>query len=244
MVLTNLQRRELHAGIYEYLMSQGPAFEDAALALAEADPSCNISSTTTTIDENNTNDDISVSSRHSIRSTYSTGGLTVASTASSSLNRITNTPVLERKWTAVPRLQKKIFELEKIIKSTRRMGLGGSGSTPGGGSQKGIIGNGNGNGSEERRMLPRPPCNHELRGHSRVISCVAIHPTSTVAVSGSDDAMIKVRSLEICLKAKKTKMIFFAPLLFSSLTALPTSLPAFVVKSLSLTYPISVFTKP
>ncbi len=219
MVLTNLQRRDLHAGIYEYLLSQGPAFEDAALALAEADPSCvrerDISSMTidehNTTNNNNNDDDASVtsmSSRMSLRSNYSTGGLTVAS-SSTALNKIASTPMLERKWTAVPRLQKKILELEKIIRSNRGLrNISGAGGGAGGGNSNGssrsihggggkgiVLTGGSGIGIEERRMLPRPPSNYELKGHTGVISCVAIHPTSTVAVSGSEDGTIKVRTL-------------------------------------------------
>ena len=196
MVLTSNQRRDLHAGIYEYLMAQGPAFEDAALALSEADPSCvreNMSLSSMTIDENNISDDASVSSRMSIRSTYSTGGLTVASTSSTALNKIANTPTLERKWTAVPRLQKKILELEKIIRSNR--GIRSANMNGQGGSGRGIVLTGGVANNEERRMLPRPPCNFELKGHTGVIACVAIHPTSTVAASGSEDGMIKVSEL-------------------------------------------------
>ena len=38
MVLTDRQREDLHAGIYEYLVSRGEAFEEAAKAFALADP--------------------------------------------------------------------------------------------------------------------------------------------------------------------------------------------------------------
>ncbi len=201
MVLTNLQRRDLHIGIYEYLLSQGPAFEEAANALAQADPSCipinnNDSGINGTIDENDVSDDASISSRLSTRSMYSTGGLTVASistSSSSSLTKMANLPVLERKWTAVPRLQKKILELEKIIRTNRGIMMG---KFPPGGGSRGVVTVVGGNGSEvERRMLPRPPCSYELKGHSGVITCVAIHPTSTVAISGSEDGMVKVRGI-------------------------------------------------
>lgn len=188
MVLTNLQRRELHAGIYEYLLSQGPAFDDAAQALAEADPTCVTSHGAThngTIDENDVSDDASVSSR------FSLGGVSIASTSSSAaLSRISNTPVLERKWTAVPRLQKKIIELERVIRANRGLGKGINGTSGGMAGSRGIVLTGAVIG--DRRMLPRPPCNYELKGHSGVVICVAIHPTSTVAISGSEDGMIKV----------------------------------------------------
>lgn len=200
MVLTKRQRGDLHAGIYEYLLSQeGPHFDEAAAALAEADPSCVRSSgtplsrqTSTTsngsvslshlLSNGNTTappidaDDMSVSSRLSLSSRYST--LSMRSTSSSSANL----PVLERKWTAVPRLQKKVLELERTLAANAKLfahrGTGGGMVAPGS--------------NVERRKLPRPPCSHTLQGHSGVVSCVAIHPTFTLAVSGSEDGTIKV----------------------------------------------------
>ena len=196
MVLTNKQRRDLHSGIYEYLLSQGPSFGDAAHALAEADPSScgtDTSAGNHTVDEH-VSDDASISSLSSHRSMYSTGGLTVASTKSSSatLNRMSNTPVLERKWTAVPRLQKRILELEKIIRANSKMRMVGSSTAGAGGNGKGMVFNA-ADSNMERKMIPRPPCQFGLKGHTGVIACVAIHPTSPVAISGSEDGMIKVR---------------------------------------------------
>lgn len=88
------------------------------------------------------------------------------------------------------------MELEKLIRSNRGLMMNGNGSSHGGGNgdgKKGLVMMGmGGSGAGERRMLPRPPCNYELKGHAGVISCVAVHPTFTVAVSGSEDGTIKV----------------------------------------------------
>lgn len=187
MVLTNRQRSDLHSGIYEYLLSQdGEAFEQAAAALAEADPSC-VKSTkigslppiaageATAID-----DDSSVGSRMSVSSRVSTASYMSTMTTS----RAGSTTILEKKWTAVPRLQKKVLELERTLASNSKMyshrSAGGIGMVV----DRSAAG--------ERRMLPRPPCNFTLQGHSGVVSVVAIHPLYTIAASGSEDGTIKL----------------------------------------------------
>jgi platelet-activating factor acetylhydrolase IB subunit alpha len=154
MVLTDRQRNDLHAGIYEYLRSRGgEAFQRAADAIAEADPEACQSKT-----KNGTN------------------GTDAAPPEKIS----TVTPLLEKKWTAIPRLQKKVMELERVAaQSTKihahRVGTTGDASTTG-----------------QRRMLPRIPCQHAMSGHSAVVTTVALHPVFTVVASGSEDGTIKV----------------------------------------------------
>mmetsp|Transcript_36876 Transcript_36876/g.75149 ORF Transcript_36876/g.75149 Transcript_36876/m.75149 type:complete len:158 (+) Transcript_36876:370-843(+) len=104
----------------------------------------------------------------------------------------TSTPILEKKWTAVPRLQKKVLELERAAAQSAKihahragLGLGGEGSGGGGA--------GGGGAGTNRRMIPRPPAVHTLKGHQGVVTCVAVHPVYTVAVSGSEDGTVKVR---------------------------------------------------
>lgn len=152
MVLTDRQRADLHAGIYEYLRhQQGDAFQDAADAFAKADP---IAASDGASNKNN-------------------GGII--------------TPLLEKKWTAIPRLQKKVLELErqathnaKIHAHRSSLGLSnGPTGTPGDG-----IGG--------RRMLPRLPASNTLRGHSMGVTCVCVHPVFTMVVSGSEDGTIKI----------------------------------------------------
>lgn len=157
MVLTDRQRTDLHAGIYEYLLSQpGEGFAKAAAALADADPdACKNGGSSVTTNGTGAADEF----RSSV------GGASV--------------PLLEKKWTAVPRLQKKVLELERTAAQNAKMyahrtGDGSSGQTG------------------PRRMLPRPPAVHTLQGHSAVVSTVAVHPVFTVAVSGSEDGTIKV----------------------------------------------------
>lgn len=142
MVLTDRQRDDLHAGIYEYLVSRGEAFEAAAKAFAEADPP----------------------------------------SAGKKTNNVGKTPLLEKKWTAIPRLQKKVLELERIVAQNAKIHAHRSGEGGEGGSANGV----------SRRMLPRLPCSNTLAGHSAPVTCVKVHPVFTVVVSGSEDGTIKV----------------------------------------------------
>lgn len=143
MVLTDRQRADLHAGIYEYLLSrEGEAFAKAASALQEADPEA----------------------------------------CSKAKEKKDATPLLEKKWTAIPRLQKKVLELERTAAQNAKIHAhrtgGAAGAAAGGGGA--------------RRMLPRLPCTHTLQGHSAVVATVQVHPVFTVVVSGSEDGTIKV----------------------------------------------------
>ncbi|GAX15713.1 platelet-activating factor acetylhydrolase [Fistulifera solaris] len=137
MVLTDRQRTDLHAGIYEYLRSRpGEAFQKAADALAEGDPEA------------------------------------CGKTNGSSASKI---PLLEKKWIAIPRLQKKVLELERQAAESvkihaHRVDAGGG----------------------QRRLLPRFPPTHTLKGHSMGVTAIALHPDYTVVVSGSEDGTIKI----------------------------------------------------
>lgn len=142
MVLTDRQREDLHAGIYEYLLSRGDDYAAAAEAFAAADPAA----------------------------------------SGKKMNNVGKTPLLEKKWTAIPRLQKKVLELERVVAQNAKIHAHrtGAGVENGGGS------------SVQRRMLPRLPCSHTLQGHAASVTCVQVHPVFTVVVSGSDDGTIKV----------------------------------------------------
>ena len=150
MVLTDRQREDLHAGIYEYLVSRGEAFEDAAKAFAIADPKASDKKT----------------------------------------NNVGKTPLLEKKWTAIPRLQKKVLELERTVAQSAKIHAHRTGGDENGSSV---------NGGVSRRMLPRLPCSNTLAGHSAPVTCVKVHPVFTVAVSGSEDGTIKVSFIVLLL---------------------------------------------
>ena len=90
-----------------------------------------------------------------------------------------HTPILEKKWTAIPRLQKKVLELEKQAAQSAKI-------------HAHRVGGGSTEDATTRRMLPRLPATHTLAGHSMAVTSCAVHPVFTVAVSGSEDGTIKV----------------------------------------------------
>lgn len=170
MVLTERQRSDLHAGIYEYLLSRGSDYAVAAETFAAASGVASDDTNKTDDDENDNGDDKKKKSR---RSTTSGG------------------PILEKKWTAVPRLQRRVLELERQVATNDRLhahraggaaadGCGGDGSTNNNTMMPG----------RERRMLPRPPAVHTLQSHSAVVTSVALHPVYTMAASASEDGKI------------------------------------------------------
>ena len=99
------------------------------------------------------------------------------------------TPLLEKKGTAVPRLQKKVLELERAAAQSAKIHAHRAGAGAAG------VGGVGGSASGSRRMIPRPPAVHTLKGHQGQVTCVAVHPVYTVAVSGSEDGTVKVGAL-------------------------------------------------
>jgi len=86
--------------------------------------------------------------------------------------------LLEKKWTSVIRLQKKIMDLEarnaQLLEelSTARLNPAST--------------------RNNADWLPRAPARHTLTGHRSPITRVAFHPLYTVCASASEDASIKV----------------------------------------------------
>jgi platelet-activating factor acetylhydrolase IB subunit alpha len=180
MVLTDRQRTDLHAGIYEYLLSR-PGFTKVASALAEVDPDAiaryhelhpsNSNSSNQNGHAHYSNNDNN--NNHSSSSTTAT---------SHSL-----TPLLEKKWTAIPRLQKKVLELERTAAYNAKIH-----------AHRDVVSPGSAN-HNERRLLPRLPCQYTLQGHAAVVTTVAVHPVYTIVVSGSEDGTIKVSTVLLSL---------------------------------------------
>mmetsp|Transcript_13755 Transcript_13755/g.20343 ORF Transcript_13755/g.20343 Transcript_13755/m.20343 type:complete len:117 (-) Transcript_13755:1282-1632(-) len=72
--------------------------------------------------------------------------------AKSESSSSSTTPLLEKKWTAVPRLQRKVLELERAVSTNASYHAHRSSIT------SGTVSNGNSNeGDGNRRMIPRPP---------------------------------------------------------------------------------------
>ncbi|KAF8561074.1 hypothetical protein P879_08642 [Paragonimus westermani] len=105
--------------------------------------------------------------------------------------------LLEKKWTSVIRLQKKVLDLEAKLQEAERefqsmqaaSGYGPPGAAPG----SGLIGRGDRRGVD---AIPRPPAKFTLTGHRSPITRVVFHPHYNVFVSASEDSTIKVWDYE------------------------------------------------
>ncbi|KAK5662636.1 hypothetical protein OQA88_8550 [Cercophora sp. LCS_1] len=91
--------------------------------------------------------------------------------------------LLEKKWTSVVRLQKKIMDLE-----SRNHALQGelSNATPTSRQNKDPV-----------AWLPKSPARHTLQSHRSPITCVAFHPIFSSLASGSEDQTIKIWDWEL-----------------------------------------------
>ncbi|GME47370.1 Nuclear distribution protein pac1 [Neofusicoccum parvum] len=93
--------------------------------------------------------------------------------------------LLEKKWTSVVRLQKKIMDLE-----SRNASLQSEldSATPTSLMRKN---------TDPASWLPRSPARHTLQSHRQPITCVAFHPVFTSLASGSEDTTIKIWDWEL-----------------------------------------------
>ncbi|KAL5015906.1 hypothetical protein ScPMuIL_005495 [Solemya velum] len=91
------------------------------------------------------------------------------------------TGLLEKKWTSVIRLQKKVMDLEtKLSEAEKEFNTGGP--------------------TRDKRSplewIPRPPERYSLSGHRSPVTRVIFHPVFSVMVSASEDATIKMWDFE------------------------------------------------
>ncbi|KAH6695730.1 nuclear distribution protein nudF [Plectosphaerella plurivora] len=93
--------------------------------------------------------------------------------------------LLEKKWTSVVRLQKKIMDLE-----SRNAALQSEldNATPTSLSSKN---------QDPSSWLPRAPARHTLQSHRDPVTCVAFHPVFSSLASGSEDYTIKIWDWEL-----------------------------------------------
>ncbi|XP_063983988.1 lissencephaly-1 homolog [Diachasmimorpha longicaudata] len=89
--------------------------------------------------------------------------------------------LLEKKWTSVIRLQKKVMELESKLSEAEKEFIEGA---PTRGKRS------------SSEWIPRPPEKHCLTGHRAPINRVIFHPVFSLIVSASEDATIKVWDFE------------------------------------------------
>ncbi|KAL1870792.1 hypothetical protein VTK73DRAFT_2516 [Phialemonium thermophilum] len=93
--------------------------------------------------------------------------------------------LLEKKWTSVVRLQKKIMDLE-----SRNASLQSEldNATPTSLSRRN---------QDPTSWLPRSPARHVLESHRDAVTCLAFHPVFSSLASGSEDYTIKIWDWEL-----------------------------------------------
>lgn len=93
--------------------------------------------------------------------------------------------LLEKKWTSVVRLQKKIMDLE-----SRNSALQSEldNATPTSHSRRN---------QDPAAWLPRAPARHILQSHRAPVTCIAFHPVFSSLASGSEDATVKIWDWEL-----------------------------------------------
>ncbi|CAF9931542.1 MAG: protein with putative role during mitosis [Gomphillus americanus] len=93
--------------------------------------------------------------------------------------------LLEKKWTSVIRLQKRILDLEnKNIALQAEL-------------DSGAITSSNRRNTDPQTWLPRAPARHTLQSHRMPVICVAFHPIFSSLASGSEDTTIKIWDWEL-----------------------------------------------
>ena len=111
-----------------------------------------------------------------------------------------NKGILEKKWTSIVRLQKRVMELESRTAELEQALKNGPGVGGGGGAVGGVltfVRDGAGGGADGR-LLPRPPAKATMTHHRAPISCIAVHPVYTLAATGSEDSTVKMWDFDTC----------------------------------------------
>ncbi|KAK1820259.1 Lissencephaly-1 [Friedmanniomyces endolithicus] len=94
--------------------------------------------------------------------------------------------LLEKKWTSVVRLQKKIMDLESKANQLQHEL---DSATP-----TSLAARKN---HDPSTWLPRAPARHTLQSHKNPVTCVAFHPVFSSLASGSEDCSIKIWDYEL-----------------------------------------------
>jgi platelet-activating factor acetylhydrolase IB subunit alpha len=96
--------------------------------------------------------------------------------------------ILEKKWTSVVRLQRKLMDTEaKLATAMEDLKILGKG---------GLAKGGNGSDAKTAEGLPRAPHSKALSGHRGGVTSIAYHPVFNLLVSASEDSTIKVWDYE------------------------------------------------
>lgn len=93
--------------------------------------------------------------------------------------------LLEKKWTSVLRLQKKMMSLEEENKQLKENAATSGPKRP------------------ATQLLPVAPSLHVLKGHRGAVTCVRFHPQFPLLVSAGEDASIKMWDIEVGLERSR-----------------------------------------
>lgn len=109
-----------------------------------------------------------------------------------------NKGLLEKKWTAVVRLQKRVQDLEAQVAQQQQSRSFGDGV--------GVEANGKESGGlDSSKMLPKPPSKFVMEGHRSSVTVVATHPVFSLCASGSEDNTIRIWDHETGLYERTLK---------------------------------------
>jgi platelet-activating factor acetylhydrolase IB subunit alpha len=93
--------------------------------------------------------------------------------------------LLEKKWTSVVRLQKKVMELEAQVEALKKRTVNID-LTASGEATSSVIN------MKDSKLLPKPPHKSVLAGHRAAVTALAMHPIYSIFASGSEDCSIRV----------------------------------------------------
>jgi len=161
MVLTDKQRHELHVAILDYLDSQ-----ESLQSVCET---------------------FAAASGVELRSKRNGGNNeSAAAAADDGIKGLRpHMPLLEKKWTSVVRLQRKVLDLEAKLKDAQTSGASISAAGANGQLRP-----------ASESFLLKTTSLKRLSGHRAPVTCTAFHPKFNLIVSGSEDASIKLWDFE------------------------------------------------
>jgi hypothetical protein len=142
--LTDRQRNDLNAAIFEYLVAQGDKFSHTATMFKQE---------------------------------AGVGDVEVGKA------------LLEKKWTSVVRLQKRVMELEAKVEQLQQQRVFGADSST-------VHATGSDGQAADSRLLPKPPAKATLTGHRAAVTVVVTHPVYSLIASGSEDTTIRIWDFE------------------------------------------------
>lgn len=94
--------------------------------------------------------------------------------------------LLEKKWTSVVRLQKRVMDLEAQVSELQKSARNNDSDSPMKRSDN----------RDNKLSLPRGPAKYSMSGHRGPITALVVHPVFSIVASGSEDCSIKLWDFE------------------------------------------------